>query len=162
MAVWPPPAVADRVASLDRPEMRDIRWTTRQQWHVTLRFLGDVADPERSDLDAALAAVAASAAPAPVTVGPATRILGQALLILPAGGLDRLAAGVHAATGAGERPFVGHMTLARARRKARVPARLGGSPLEAAWTATEMVLARSRLDAAGAVYEPVARYRLGG
>ncbi len=162
MAVWPPPAVLDRIASLDRPEMPGIRWTTRQHWHVTLRFLGDVADLERSDLDTALAAVAASAGPATVTVGPATRTLGQALLVVPVGGLDRLAAAVHAVTGAGDRPFVGHMTLARARRKARVPHGLGGTPLEAVWTATEMVLARSRLDAAGAVYEPAARYRLGG
>ena len=40
VAVWPPPEVLDLVAEMDRPALAGVRWTTRDQWHVTLRFLG--------------------------------------------------------------------------------------------------------------------------
>ena len=44
VAVWPPPEVLDVLAALPRTERPGVRWTTRDQWHVTLRFLG-MADP---------------------------------------------------------------------------------------------------------------------
>ena len=43
VAVWPPDDVIDVLADLPRPEVAGVRWTTRGQWHVTLRFLGHVA-----------------------------------------------------------------------------------------------------------------------
>ena len=45
VAVWPPESVVEMLLGLDRPEGPDLRWTTEPQWHVTLRFLGDVDDP---------------------------------------------------------------------------------------------------------------------
>ncbi|MDQ2827353.1 MAG: RNA 2',3'-cyclic phosphodiesterase, partial [Actinomycetota bacterium] len=34
----------DRLSALDRPVVSGLRWATREQWHVTLRFLGAVGD----------------------------------------------------------------------------------------------------------------------
>ncbi len=53
VAVWPPPEVVAVLASLDRPVVDGVRWTTQEQWHVTIRFLGSVESAE-----AAIAALA--------------------------------------------------------------------------------------------------------
>ncbi|HVM01677.1 MAG TPA: 2'-5' RNA ligase family protein, partial [Acidimicrobiales bacterium] len=123
VAVWPPEevvgAVASAVAALSaaHPEQaRALRWTGPEQWHVTLRFLGDAGLDEAAR---AFRAVAAPARPGPATavLGPATGRFGRRVLHLPVAGLDDLAAAVVAATaGVGEppedRPFAGHLTLA--------------------------------------------------
>jgi 2'-5' RNA ligase len=57
VAVWPPPEVLDLVAEIDRPALAGVRWTTRDQWHVTLRFLGRM-----DGIDAAGARLAEAAA----------------------------------------------------------------------------------------------------
>ena len=58
VAVWPPDEVLDLIAALPRPEVEGLRWTTRDQWHVTLRFFGSV---ELAPAAVALRGVAASA-----------------------------------------------------------------------------------------------------
>ncbi|MER3453020.1 MAG: RNA 2',3'-cyclic phosphodiesterase, partial [Acidimicrobiia bacterium] len=45
VAVWPPEEVLDVVAKLPRPGVVGLRWTSREQWHVTLRFFGSVPEP---------------------------------------------------------------------------------------------------------------------
>ena len=45
IAVRPSVAAADLVDRLPRFETPRVRWVPREQWHVTLRFLGD-AEPE--------------------------------------------------------------------------------------------------------------------
>ena len=45
VAAWPPADVVEALRGLDRPVVTGMRWTTADQWHVTLRFLGDVDDP---------------------------------------------------------------------------------------------------------------------
>ena len=40
---WPPPDVCDELKLLARPVEPGVRYTTRHQWHVTLRFLGPAA-----------------------------------------------------------------------------------------------------------------------
>jgi 2'-5' RNA ligase len=70
VAVWPNEEVTARIAALDRPEVRGLRWTTPDQWHVTLRFLGQVEDPE--PVVAALAGAAARSVPGTAHRGPAT------------------------------------------------------------------------------------------
>ena len=57
VAVWPPPEVLDLVAEIDRPALAGVRWTTRDQWHVTLRFLGRM-----DGIEAAAARLAEAAA----------------------------------------------------------------------------------------------------
>jgi 2'-5' RNA ligase len=152
VAVQPPGDVLDLVAGLGRRERSGVRWTTRGQWHVTLRFLGEVDDP--APVIAALDAAPLSAATA--VLGPEVAALGRGVLVVPVHGLDDLAAGVAAATGGfGEpvpdRPFRGHLTLARAKRGS-VRA-LAGEPVAAEFAVGDVRLIRSRLDRDGARYE---------
>jgi 2'-5' RNA ligase len=159
VAVWPPPAFAERLASLPRPEQRGVRWTPPENWHVTLRFLGE-ADPEEvgTRLDGA------ALAPTTATLGPVVQRLGRGLVVVPVTGLDQLAAAVAEVTSdigqpIGDRGFRGHLTLARFRPSAHCP--LAGTPVYAVASVDEVVLAQSRLSPTGATYEPVGRWSTG-
>jgi 2'-5' RNA ligase len=162
VALWPPPAVVDLVRSLPRPDVAGVRWTTPEQWHVTLRFLGEAA-PDQAV--AALSAVAWAAAPVAVT-GERLLCFGQEVLVLPVEGVAGMAAHVEAATaGIGRpppsRPFAGHLTLARARRGGDVrPA--GGTAVgqRVWWRPAEVTLVASHLQAVGARYQVVERWVL--
>lgn len=149
VGVWPPAPVVDALRALPRPQMPEVRWSTEDQWHVTLRFLGDV-DDVGAVRDALRQVSWASAA---VEVGPATARLGQSILMLPVRGVDELANALPLPIA---EPFTGHLTVARARgRRGRVPAALEGTPFEASWTATSFALVRSETRPAGAVYSDV-------
>ena len=162
VAAWPPPDVIEVLGRLDRPASDGLRWTTPDQWHVTMRFLGSV-----TDVDAVVEAVAATAATQPAvdaTLGPATTRLGRTILVATVAGLDRMAASVVAATsGLGappeDRPFLGHVTLARAKR--RLPTTVVGAPIDASWTVTELAVVASDTRPEGARYTDVARVNLG-
>jgi 2'-5' RNA ligase len=161
VAVWPPDGVLDRLAGLARPGRAGVRWTTRDQWHVTLRFMGRV--DRLDELKGALEAAGELTAPT-VSVGPKTRRLGSSIVCLPVAGLDTVAEAVVRLTGPygeppGERPFRGHLTLARGKRGTNVGP-LAGEPFEANWTADEVTLVASRLHPHGARYEVVERYPL--
>lgn len=135
MAVWPDTETVSRLEGLPRPASRGVRWTDREHWHITLRFLGDADIEEcRTGLDAL------AWPPAPgVELGPATHLLNPTVLALPASGLAALAATAgqlrisvepegRAAEPEGwaaapegraardRHPFRGHLTLARGRR----------------------------------------------
>lgn len=159
VAVRPPDAVLDVVAGLRRPPRPGVRWTTRPQWHVTLRFLGEVNDP--GPVTAALEA--APLARCDAVVGPRVAALGRGAVVVPVGGLERLADAVVAATGGfgsppAARAFRGHLTLARARRG---PVRdLVGEPVKLGFPVDEVRLVRSHLGADGARYEDVHVRRL--
>lgn len=165
VAVWPPDEVLDRVGALDRPAVDGVRWTSREQWHVTLRFLGAV-----DDVDAVVAALGPLAgSPAPVArLGPATGRFGHRVLHVPVAGLEPLAGMVMAATASlgqppEDRPFAGHLTLARVRPRARVDLRpLAGVAIAGEWTVDAVCLVESRLSPAGARYEVRERVGLGG
>ncbi len=159
VAAWPSVEVADALAGLPRPEAPGLRWTRPDQWHVTLRFLGE-ADPDEAT--AALDELAA--APAVAELGPATRLLGKRVVVAAVAGLDDLAASVVAATaGVGEPPeeraFTGHLTLARS--KGPVPPGAVGTPVAGSFPVDEVCLVRSRTLTEGAAYETLARFRLG-
>ncbi len=121
VAVWPPTRLLDQLAALPRTERPGLRWTRRDQWHVTLRFLGEV------DVDEARATLATVSAPeCSVVAGPRARRLGRGVFVLPVTGLESLAAAVGRATaGIGKppepRPFRGHITLARLGSASRCP-----------------------------------------
>ena len=158
VAVLPPARVLDRLEALERSVGDGARWTTRAQWHVTLHFLGQADEVASSR---ALATV--SAEPATVMLGPTTSMLGAHVHVVTAEGLAALAAVVGAAmAGIGQppedRPFRGHLTLARARRGQR--ARFAVQPFDERFVADEVVLLRSRTLAEGARYERVASQRL--
>ena len=159
VAAWPSVEVADALTGLPRPEAPGLRWTRPDQWHVTLRFLGE-ADPDEAT--AALDELAAT--PAVAELGPATRLLGKRVVVAAVAGLDDLAASVVAATaGVGEPPeeraFTGHLTLARS--KGPVPPGAVGTPVAGSFPVDEVCLVRSRTLPEGAAYETLARFRLG-
>ena len=160
IAARPSAAAVAAIDRLPRPEAPGVRWLSTDQWHVTLRFLGE-ADPDA----AATALAALVAAPAEAVAGPATRLLGDTVLVVPVSGLDRLAAAVVAATtGVGElpedRPFVGHLTLCRFREGP--PPGAVGAAVSAAFSVEEVVLVRSRTLPGGAVYDVLERFSLAG
>ena len=152
VAVNPPSSTLDLVGSLPRPEARGVRWTPRAQWHVTLLFLAH-ADP--AEVGERLGALEAARVEA--TLGPSPRPLGRGALVLAVDGLAPLAAKVHDVVGVRpDRPFVGHLTLARLDRRAarpvvEVPPGFADSPARR-FDVTEVELVRSELHAAGAAH----------
>lgn len=155
-----------------------IRWSRPELVHLTLRFLGDHADPERLErLGAGLGRAAAATPPLTVRPGPTGAFPGWGrprifwLGLEDGGGLLPLAAAVEeAARRAGfpaeERPFTPHLTLGRA-KGARIAAPIveavrGWRPETGEETLEEMVLYRSELGPAGARHEPLVRHPLAG
>jgi 2'-5' RNA ligase len=159
VAVWPPSEVVEGLADLSRPNRSGVRWTTPDQWHVTLRFFGSVNDPE--DGKRALAQLASPGATV-ATAGPAVERLGPSILCLPVAGLDELATRVVGATASvgtppDDRPFRGHITLARARRGVNLRP-FSGVAFHAAWSVDEVTLVASDTRPDRAHYTVLERY----
>ena len=157
IAVRPPAEVVDRLAALERPDGGGVGWTTPDQWHITLRFLGEADENEAS---ATLAMIEAPRCRA--VLGPATMLLGNAV-VAPVVGLDALAHTVRAATaGIGAPPdprgFCGHLTLARVRRRSEAP---GPVAIGAEFDVDMVGLLRSELHADGARHSTVTSRALG-
>ncbi|WP_042396316.1 RNA 2',3'-cyclic phosphodiesterase [Streptacidiphilus carbonis] len=184
-AVLPPETaiseLADAVAPLHAlPQAGGLRWTGEQTWHLTLAFLGQVDAEDLDPLRTRLGAVAAA-----VDRTPRLRLAGsgsfgeRALWVGLAGDtlpLRRLADEVvKAARDTGidvdERPFRGHLTLARSAGRNGPPRAAGrglsglAGPLAdfsgAEWPADSLRLMRSHLGAGPAHYETVAEWALG-
>lgn len=166
VAVRPPDEVLDRIEALARPGVDGLRWTRRDHWHVTLRFFGSV--PAAEPAAGALAIAARSATVAEAVLGPAVDRFGRRVLHVPVSGLDPVAAAVVAATAAigrppDDRPFAGHVTLARVAERASVDLRpLTGAPVDGRWPVTEVCLVRSVLSGAAPHYEVEATFPLSG
>jgi RNA 2',3'-cyclic 3'-phosphodiesterase len=170
VAVWPDDATLDQLAALERPAIDGVRWTSPDQWHITLRFFGDVEDPSVIEvaLQAAAAGFGSARGPGVVRaeVGPAVQRVGN-MLWAPVSGLDDLAGYVVSATAAlgappEDRPFRGHITLARhrSRRKSSVLRAAQGQPLVGSWNVNEVELVQSHLGPEGSRYEAIARVPL--
>lgn len=169
VAVWPPAGVVEALAAIDRPDHKGLRWTTADQWHVTLCFLGSLDASTEAAVRSALGSVGWEAmGPTTLTAGPEPVRLGRGVWVLPVGGageLARAAAGAASVAGVGMpsadrgRTFNGHITLARAKAP---PAMRGlpAAPVQETWTATEVTLVNSSLAPAGARYEIVERWSL--
>ena len=150
VAVRPPPATLDLIATLPRPAQPGVRWTRRDQWHVTLLFLA------QADVDQVRRRLGSlDAAPVSATLGAAPTALGRSAIVLPVEGLSSLAGAVHQAVGVEpDRPFTGHLTIARAdRRSSRptltAPPGFAGSPART-FEVTEIELVRSERGSDGA------------
>jgi RNA 2',3'-cyclic 3'-phosphodiesterase len=167
VAVWPPEHVVDLIEALPRPQVAGLRWTGRHHWHATLRFLGSVPEVEPV-VEALSAAVAGVTGATQAGLGPAVDRFGRRVLQVPVSGLDGLAATVVAATAhigrrPDDRPFTGHVTLARVGERASVDlGPLTGAPLSATWTVKEVSLVRSDLSGASPRYYEVAGFPLAG
>jgi 2'-5' RNA ligase len=156
VAVWPPPPVVEAIAALPRANVDGLRWTVAEQWHVTMRFFGE------ADLDEAAAACRrVVAAACDLTMGPRVERLGRGVVVAPVRGLDAVAGAVVSATSTvgrppEDRPFRGHVTLARAKKRCA----LVGEPIVAAWKANEIALVQSNLHPHGARYTTVETFPL--
>ena len=160
LAVFPPPDVIVQLSQIDRPEVDGLRWTNREQWHITLRFMGEA---ESEGVEDSLRGFQGSAST--VRLGPASRRLGSRALVLPAAGLDQLAAELQTRTESigqppDRRPFTGHLTLARARK--RVPNTVVGQSFAEDFRATHIWLVESQLHPDGARYTQLSQWPLDG
>lgn len=171
VAVWPPPpAVADIDTSVAAPKEKQpagssLRWTEPEQWHVTLRFLGEV-DPNAAAI--AFRSLEQTGARFVAELGPVTGRFGKRVLHVPVNGLEALASATVAATaGVGEAPddrgFAGHITLARARSRTGADlSRVVGHPISGRWEVAELTLVASRPGRDGVCYDVVEAVRLLG
>ena len=161
-----------RLAGLARelqPRIKGVRWVRTEAIHLTLRFLGDATRGALDALEPRLLAAAASCPRAGVPVG--------GLGLFPEQGSPRVlfvkaqlpeamtalqAACEEGAVAAGfareSRPFRSHLTLGRWRERAPRP-ELPGADLGTLCLDT-LVLFRSQLKPAGAVYTPLATFPL--
>jgi 2'-5' RNA ligase len=165
VAVWPPGSLVTRLRGLERPSRPGLRWTTEDQWHVTVRFFGSIDPASEATVRDALGRFAPAASALEATAGPKPRGLGRGVWVLPVEGLEPLAEPIARLTGGigqppGDRKYRGHITLARARRPAGL-ARLPTLEISGRWTVREVTLVRSDLRADGARYEVIGRWPLG-
>lgn len=177
MAVRPPEAVLDAVAEVVGPAGRSMvgpRWAAREQWHLTLQFLGPVGvlDPVLDGLRSAAASVGrfrfglggSGAFPNPrrarvIWIGAAQ---GAEAMSELAGAVNRALAPLGYRVEA--RPFSAHLTVARLKDRIDVTpalAALGDGPVGESWPVEEIVLYESRLSREGARYTALARFPLG-
>lgn len=167
IGVWPSAEVEELVGGLSRPRVPGLRWTTPDQWHVTLRFCGEVPDEDVPALVESLGVGLTGQAPVRATTGEATaRFEPRAVLHLPVSGLDAVAARVRWASAPygdhhDDRRFQGHLTLARARRG--LPGHLVGRSVEPiSWSVDGVAVVASTLRPDGARYRTVAEVGLDG
>lgn len=142
-------------------------------WHLTIRFLGNVdqiamerliAELDQADLgepfEIALGALGAFPRPAKASVVWLALDKGRDRLTE----LNELAEGASQAVGLApeDRPFSPHLTLSRIRPEIDVRVDLAGyTRVPFQWTAGELVLFESHIGRGGAVYEPVEKFPLG-
>lgn len=179
----PVKARIERVQDELRPVLppKAVRWTKREQFHLTLRFLGNVEAPRLPDLSRAVRDACSGVGPLPLR---AERIGGFPTLRFPrvlwvwvhddAEHLVRLQRNIGAAVGDfAEREegkaFTGHVTIARlsglkraqvetlAKRAHEFVNRRFGE-----WTAGEVRLMRSELLQSGSVHTVLERFALPG
>ncbi len=166
VALWPPPTVTAVLEELPRPPIEGIRYTRLGQWHLTLAFLGTVAEGALGSILMAIEHAIAPLEAFDAALGPTTVVLGRSVLCVPVSGqgLESLAAAVRSAPLPGaldaDRPFFGHVTLARASRR-RIPRELVGQAVQVKWHVEEVHLVRSTLEPTGSRYESLAVIPLG-
>ncbi|HKC49762.1 MAG TPA: RNA 2',3'-cyclic phosphodiesterase [Myxococcota bacterium] len=161
------------VEQLRRAVPGDVRWVPAENHHLTLKFLGEIAEDR---VDALVARAGAKLAPlAPFEVALAgfgafpsareARVLwlgvarGSAALAKLARKLDSAARVAGAERE--RRPFSAHLTLGRLREPARVEIEKLAPPTSVPWTVAEVVLYESRLAPDGARHVPLAHLPLG-
>jgi 2'-5' RNA ligase len=174
VAVVPPAPVLDAIAAaFGEPELEGARRTRREQWHLTLQFLGN-----RTDLDEVADALCdLSVRPGAVQLGgfgafPNER-RARVLWLGVAHGepfVAQLVAAVGALLGPrgyppDDRDHHPHVTLARCKAPTDLRptlAALAPGPVGPDWTVDDIVLFESLTRATGAIYKERARFPLRG
>ena len=170
VAVWPDEATRRRLTGLELGRLDGLRLVKPEQWHVTLRFLGDVPpDDQPALVDALRAAASVLSGPIHCHVGPCTTWFGDRVLQLPVTGLDAAAATVRAATlplvpdvGRNEPRFSAHLTLARSKARQHLASTRGGLkgiPFATTFDVDSFDLVASEPTPAGRRYTTLARAR---
>lgn len=170
-AIAPPDEV--RLALIDQTSELDIpgRLVPPQNWHITLRFLGDIdevayerylAELDQMELGASfnltLDHLGAFPNQRKATVVWAGAARGQERLCELAEKADSAAG--FAGVVAEERPFSPHLTLSRVRPPADVARLAADAELDISWRVHEFVVFESRLERGGVRYEPLERFLL--
>jgi RNA 2',3'-cyclic 3'-phosphodiesterase len=171
----PPEAVAalDRATRPWRDEFPRARWVPAENWHVTLKFVGQTWPRLEAWVRERVGEAASGAHPV------ATRLTGLgsfpsatrgrvlwAGIDDDAGDLALIASGLDEALAPEfppeRRPFSPHLTLARSEPPVRVPPSFAGSSLEpVAFTVDRLVLFRSHLRRPAPRYEALETFALG-
>jgi 2'-5' RNA ligase len=168
-------ALAVRVgtAALKAPDApADVRWLDGEQYHVTLKFLGEIPERRVPELLRAAARKLARSEPFRAQLGgfgafPDARAARVAWVGVGAGSaaLARLAHKLDAAAQVLEvprerRPFHAHITIGRLAQPAPLALAQLGEPLEGEFEVGEVVLFESQLGAHGSRYRACARIAL--
>ncbi|MGH2721660.1 MAG: RNA 2',3'-cyclic phosphodiesterase [Actinomycetota bacterium] len=171
-------SVDKSIQSLRMALLGAVRWVPRENWHATVKFLGEVPDARLPEVLALTRRVAASAAPATtaLTGVGAFPSLGRARVLWvglsdDAGRLAALASALEEALGGAgfrreSRPLHLHLTLARLGGQVpigRVVEEAGPFAFDREpFAVASVTLYRSRLARTGSVYEVVEEFPLGG
>lgn len=171
-ALWPSPAAAERLTAIanETAELLGGRPTRRETLHLTLAFLGEVADERLACLLEAVSGLRPATFNVRVDqlgfwrrnrlIWAGCRDASAPLEALVAALRDRLDK-VGFAVSNGDRPFTPHVTLVRKTpdiaQNERVQEIQGVE-----WHCAEYVLVRSQLSPDGPSYEPLARFALTG
>jgi len=160
--------------------VRAVRWVKPDAAHLTLKFIGELAEQE---LPAAICAIRAATAPGRPFLMTLAGLSGfpprggarvvYVPVLEPTGELAALAERVDRSLSESlgiareKRPFQAHVTLGRARRHAQGPPAAQIAELLAdsdfgQVTVRSVVLMKSDLTPAGALYTPLERFGLGG
>jgi len=175
VALVPPAVVLDEIAAEInrlRQAAPDLRWSKRDQWHVTLAFLGEVEERRTPGLAERLGRAAHRHEAFELSFSGGGRFTHSILWAGVGGDRDRLralagsaaAAARHAGVDLADRPYRPHLTLARSRARGHVDLRpLVASVADFAgttWTADAIHLIQSRLGA-NPTYETLNSWSLG-
>ncbi|OAR24124.1 2'-5' RNA ligase [Streptomyces sp. ERV7] len=172
----PPPRLAELGVSVDElhalPGADRLRWAGRDDWHLTLAFLGEVDEALLPDLHARLARAAHRTPPFELRLHGGGRFGDKVLWAGVAGAIDALRLLAERSDAAARRAGIPmdehrryhpHLTLARSRAGSDLHPYVDAlTPFEGtAWQTEELVLVRSRLPVTGVVGEPP-RYEVVG
>jgi 2'-5' RNA ligase len=175
VAIFPPSEVRRAVLEAARRMVPDdrVRWTSPDNFHLTLRFLGDVPDGKLEDVGASLRRPCAAHAPFDASLSgfgafPSARRARILWAGIGAGSeeMRALAADVDAALaplgfGREDRPFVPHATLGRVRGRLIGLQLPPGIPGEPSFRVVRVELVESTLTPRGSLYETLHASGLG-
>ena len=148
--------------------IQGLRSVRPEQWHITLRFLGEVDESLVPAITDSLGTAARTLAGVRCELGPSTAwFSGDRVLQIPARGLDQVASAVRGATipivpdtSKGGSRFTGHVTVARTQRRLVDPAArmdLAGIPFVSTFEVDYFDLVKSELANEGPEYTTLAR-----
>jgi 2'-5' RNA ligase len=172
VAIFPPPEVGETLfrAARDLPASKDFRLTSREKIHLTLKFLGEVAQDDLARVTRALEPIRGRYEPFEVFISGFGAFPSQRKARILWAGIEGESGPLRAIAGDVEdlleplgferesRPYVPHLTLGRARNR---PAKLDGvkpTPPALRFTISSVELVQSVPGKNGVAYEILATY----